>query len=367
MDRTEAIAWVTSVGNGLRASQTKTLAALVTAALTIGRVSLAEVGRRLGGTSAKHGIKRCWRFTANSRINVTDAMAGVIAYLFSDKHWKRKPVVLALDWVEVRSFHTLVLAAVLDGRAVPLLWASYPEWVLHKSQNNLEEGLLRLLRTLLPPQVRVVLLADRGFGRTEMARLCQELGFDYVIRIRPDVWVRAPGFRGKLLDYPVKRGTCRVINCVEYRKRNPVEQRVVIRWKKGLPKRRDECWFLMSNLSGPAHRLSELYGRRMAIEEFFRDGKSRRNGFALRNTQIKHPDRFDRLLLILVLVYILLIGLGLVARRHYRPGTWCSSNRPGECSHFTIGQRMLDKFQVPILLVLAELTAALRANSPNWG
>ena len=85
---------------------------------------------------------------------------------------------MALDWVEVRTFHTLMAAAVQRGRAVPLLWASYPEWELSKSQNNLEEGLLRLLRTLIPQEVRVIVLADRGFGRTELAKVCQHLAFD---------------------------------------------------------------------------------------------------------------------------------------------------------------------------------------------
>jgi hypothetical protein len=367
MDRMEAIAWVMSECCGLRASQSKTLSALVAAALSVGRVSLAEIGRRLLGTSAKHGIKRCWRFTSNQNVHIADAMAGVIDYLFHGRYWRRKPLLVALDWVEVRDFHTVVLAAVLNGRAVPLLWASYPEWELHRSQNNLEEGLLRLFKSLLPESVRVVLLADRGFGRTEMARLCQELKFNYVIRIRPDVWVRAPGFHGKLLDCPVKQGICRSLNCLEYRRHRPVQQRVIIRWRRGLPKRRDECWFLMTDLSGSAHRLSELYGRRMAIEEFFRDGKNRRNGFALRNTQIKHPDRFDRLLLILVLAYVLLAAIGLVARRQHRPGAWCSSNRANECSHFTIGQRMLGKLEVPILKAIALLIATLRANSGNWG
>jgi hypothetical protein len=32
-------------------------------------------------------------------------------------------LVVALDWVEVRTFHTLMAAAVFGGRAVPLLWA----------------------------------------------------------------------------------------------------------------------------------------------------------------------------------------------------------------------------------------------------
>ncbi len=38
------------------------------------------------------------------------------------------------------------MVAAIEGRGVPLVWASYPEWELHKSQNNLEEGLLRLFR-----------------------------------------------------------------------------------------------------------------------------------------------------------------------------------------------------------------------------
>ncbi len=97
-----------------------------------GRVSLAEIGRRLTGTSAKHGIKRCWRFTANPRVEISDAMGGVIRRLLKPKRWRKKPLIVALDWTEVRSFHTLMLAAVLRGRAIPLLWASYPEWQMYE-------------------------------------------------------------------------------------------------------------------------------------------------------------------------------------------------------------------------------------------
>jgi hypothetical protein len=367
MDRTEAIAWVCSVATGLLTSQVNTLADLVGAALGVGRVSLAEVGRRLTGTSAKHGIKRCWRFTANPRIEVSDGMRGLIHQLLKAKRWRHKPAVIALDWVEVRNFHTLVAALVRRGRAIPLLWASYPEWRLAKSQNNLEEGLLRLLKEMLPRHVRVVVLADRGFGRTEMARLCQQLGFGYVIRIRSEVWVRCERFRGKLFDYPVKKGMCRTLICTEYRKKDPIEQRVVVRWKKGLPAKRDECWFLMTDQKESAYRLSELYACRMTIEEFFRDGKSRRNGFALRNTLIRHAERFDRLLLILVWVYVLLSGLGQLARQRWKPGQWCSNNRPKECSDFTIGRRMLDRMQATPQQTLAALLEDLLASAPSWG
>jgi hypothetical protein len=80
-------------------------------------------------------------------------MAEVLRHLLKGKRWKKKPLVVALDWTEIRSFHTLMLGAVLRGRAVPLLWASYPEWQLARSQNNLEEGLLRLFKSLVPPSL----------------------------------------------------------------------------------------------------------------------------------------------------------------------------------------------------------------------
>ena len=68
MRRTEATAWVVSVcAVSLRLSQAKTLAALVGAATRVQRVSLANIGRQMLGT-AKHQIKRCWRFCANEPV-----------------------------------------------------------------------------------------------------------------------------------------------------------------------------------------------------------------------------------------------------------------------------------------------------------
>lgn len=339
----QAASWVLTVCTTLRLSQAKTLADLVAAALAVSRVTLAAIGRQvLGAQAAKHKIKRTWRFTANQGISVCDAMQGPIARLCKKR---KKPLLVAMDWVEVKSFHTLVLAAVKKGRSIPLLWASYPEWVLYKSQNNLEEGLLRLLRTLVPDHVTVVLLADRGFGRTAMARLCRHLKFRYLIRIKSDVTIAHPSYRGLLHDYPVKKGMRRLLKAVRYRKNDPETLNLVIRWKTDLPAKHDEPWFLMTDLEETAVKLTDHYRQRMTIEELFRDEKNRRNGLALRNTQITKADRFDRLLLILALAYWLLTGIGLVARQRYRPGQWCSSNDPRQCSDFTIGRIMLDQMK----------------------
>ena len=145
MNGMEAVLWITSVCLALRKSQAKTLADVVAVAIQVGRVSLSELGRLLAeerGGAAKHSIKRVWRFTANQRVHVADAMQGPLRWLFRNRQlWKNHPLLVTFDWTEVRSFHTLMAAAVIRGRGVPLLWASYPEWEMFKSQRQPGRGL----------------------------------------------------------------------------------------------------------------------------------------------------------------------------------------------------------------------------------
>lgn len=192
--------------------------------------------------------------------------------------------------------------------------------------------------TLVPEEVLGIVLADRGFGRTELARTCQQLGFPYVIRIKPEVWIRSERFCGKLADYPVKKGICGKLANVRYRKQQPLKQHVVVCRKPRLPKDWDECWFLMTELDWLARQIVELYGLRMRIEEAFTDHKNRRNGWVLRNIQLRSPERFDCLGWMLAVAYLLLVGLGYWGRQRYCPSTGSSNTRVGDCSAFTMGR-----------------------------
>jgi hypothetical protein len=64
------------------------------------------------------------------------------------------------------------------------------------------------------------------------------------------VRVKLKGFAGKLLDYPVKKGIAKVLKDVAYRSDGAVTQHVVVRWRMDLPPKRNECWFLMTDLKG---------------------------------------------------------------------------------------------------------------------
>lgn len=361
MDRQDAIAWMLSLCAYIRLSQAKTVSECCWAALRCIRAGIGELGRLLAsdtGIAAKHAIKRVDRFIGNHRVEPVEAMRGVVGFLAQP----RKRLLVSMDWVEIRCFPCLVLALRLRGRAIPLLGQAYREGELFRSQNNLEYGLLQALRSMVPDTTQVLILADRGFGRTEMARLCQRLKFDYILRIKPDVYVRCPQFSGKLLDLSLKRGQRRVLRNVAYRQERPVQQNVAVVWYEA----QNEPWFLATNLPRiGAVKLTKIFARRMSIEEYFRDAKSLRNGFALRLTLIKSPQRLNRLLLILALAYLLLVMIGLHASKTYRSGQWCSNNRTDECSLVTIGRAML----MTTLPSLPRLARALRREilGGNWG
>jgi hypothetical protein len=366
MSRAILVAGVLRVAASLRRSQAKTLAELAAAAATA-RAGLANLGRNMAGPArCKHTIKRAAHFVANRRVSVAGGMAGVIDRLTRRRH---SPLAVRLDRAEVRDFHAPVAAAAAGGRSIPLLGASYPEWELHKGQNDLEEGLIRLLRSLVSDRVRIVLLAGRGFGRAELARTLSGLvNVSIVVRIKPQALARHPRFTGQLIGYPVRKGMRRVLRGARFRSTDPVDVNVVIRWKKGRPAGRDGPRFLITDLGKhTAIQPTELYGRRMGIEEFFRDSKGPRNGLALRHTELTRADRFDRLLLILALAYLLLAGLGLRALGECRPGEWSSRNKGNTCSAAMVGRALWRRFPWSPAAAIAAILAATIAAAQKWG
>lgn len=164
MDRTDAMTWLLSAcALTLRQSQAKTLVALVGAAMRTRRISLVNLGRRMGGvTLVKHKIKRVWRFIANDRIEPSVAISGVVEHLLA-KHPAKRPLLVSFDWTDIHGMQTLVAAANIKGRAIPLCWASCHKHVYdgHRSHNCFEESLLMMLRQMMPTHVKVIVLADR--------------------------------------------------------------------------------------------------------------------------------------------------------------------------------------------------------------
>lgn len=298
--------WTLARFKGMRRSQAKTLAALVSGLMKSHRVGVAAIGRSLGGVP-KHGIKRVDRFLSNPRIDLEAAHRALAEEVIGP----RQRVLVAVDWTRLRAQWVLVAGVVLGGRAVPILWAACREGQFRTSQNAFEGAFFLLLKTILPPGVQAVVLADRGFHRVELLRRLQELSLEYIIRQPGKLWVRGAGYEGLLEDLPLERGRLKDLGACRLRRSRSVAGRLVVLWGR----RQREPWHLSTNCAEPAAWVAGAYGKRFTLEETFRDKKSTRFGWSLGELRVQKMDRLERLLLVVAVTYWLLSLLGAEAER----------------------------------------------------
>ena len=87
-----------------------------------------------------------------------------------------------------------------------------------------------------PSSIRPLLLADRGFGRASLIRLVQQMpnhtGYpvDYLIRLKGDVVVRNADYRGRLRDYPLRKGRINFWPQTRYRSDGAVVLNLIFYW-----------------------------------------------------------------------------------------------------------------------------------------
>ncbi len=262
------LAWVAAVCKGLRRSQNKTLAELVCGAMRCRRVSLADIGRGMAGPAqCRSRINRVNRFLCNLRVEVVEGFRGLVGL---SARASRGQLLVAVDWVDIRSYKVLRAAVPLRGRSVPIMFAAYYPRRLLKSQNALEEGFLTLLKSLLPEKCQAVVIADRGFARAELVITLGELKLGYVIRVCSKVRFESAVYTGLLRDVALLPGEHLDLGFGRYCEERPAKRRVLAYWGRG----HKEPWLLGTNLGWGWRKLIGAFERRMMIEELFRDEKN---------------------------------------------------------------------------------------------
>jgi hypothetical protein len=293
---------------GKHQKRVRTLSVLVSALVLVGKVGVAALGRAIRTrVSPKHAIKRVDRFLSNTKIEVDEWCADLVRTVIGP----RKRVKLAIDWTKIGPWPVLVASVVVQRRGIPVYWATCDLSALSRSLNAFEEGFLTRLRSMIPPDVEVTLLFDRGFRRVSLVRLLKLLGFHFVIRCCPDIWVEGEGYRGILGKMKLPRSKVVDLGEVFATKDKPEPVRVVAVYDRG----QKEGWYLFTDLDIDARAVVKAYGRRFTIEEVFRDEKSTRYGWSLGEYRLKsRPDRLDRLLLVVAVAYFLVSLVGLALR-----------------------------------------------------
>jgi len=195
------------------------------------------------------------------------------------------------------------------GRATPLVWLTVDTATLKDRRNAYEYQVLVRLAEVLPADVRVRIVADRGFGDQKLYRmLTDELKFDFVIRFRGTIKVTAAdGEARPAAEWVGAGGRARVLRGATVTAAGyPVATVVCVQAKD-----MKQPWCLAASVTQETARaLVNLYGKRWGIEGAFRDTKDLRFGMGMGAMHVSTPDRRDRLWLINAFAVVLLTLLG---------------------------------------------------------
>ncbi len=294
----------------LHAKRVLSLANATTGTLEAGALGVHAIGHALAqarSLNPKHAVKQVDRLLSNGGLDVAALSEPWIRFVIAD----RKELLVAMDWTEFDQDDHATIAIHLittHGRATPLVWRTVTKSELEGERNSHEDDLLLQFGECLPEDVKVTVLADRGFGDQKLYALLKDAGFDFVIRFRGDIVVTAPDDEARAaVDWLTGTSRAKLIRNARVTRDNmPIGSVVCVKTKNMA-----EPWYLAaSSTTDTAQEIIASYGRRFTIEEGFRDMKNLRFGFGLSSTRIADTARRDRILLLNALALALLTILG---------------------------------------------------------
>ena len=341
-----------------------TLGVIKTASLAVNTIGQGLALAR--GLVTKHAIKQVDRLLSNQGIDIDAALRHWVPYVVGP----RSSINVAMDWTEFDTDGqaTIMLSLLTrHGRATPLMWLTVDTATLKNHRYEYEYQVLARLAEALPADIKVCIVADRGFGDQKLYQvLTEELYFDYVIRFRGNIAVTAadsevrtaaawvgPGGRARILRgalVTAERYQVGTVLCVQ-------------------DKAMKQAWCLAtSSTVATARALMSLYGKRWGIECGFRDTKDLRFGMGLGSIHVSTPGRRDRLWLLNALAIALLTLLG-AAGEALGYDRYLKSNTSKQRTHSLFRQGYMLYELIPTmpdlrLLPLIEQFAAMLAQLP---
>ncbi len=265
---------------------------------------------------------------------------------------KPKRIVLALDTSMLRDRFCIVMISMIHrGRGIPVAWKALPHESSSVGYEHCRE-VLEYARDLLPEDVPVVFLADRGFANKKLMRFLNALGWTWHIRVKGNQILNFPNGKRAPRELSLRKGEARLYD-------------KVVAWGAGLerlslcagwPRRGSEAWYVLSNDTARPLVFAD-YALRFDIEEMFRDEKS--GGFALEKSRIESPQALERLIFVIATATIIAVSEGLiVVEEGHRTEIDTHWNRG--LSYLQIGLRWIWK---ALCATIAKISCTLRLSS----
>lgn len=301
-------------------------------------LALTSMGRHsasLHQKSEKHAIKRVDRLLGNERLHRNRlSYYQNIARLFATT---ANPLI-HVDWSTVYNYNFVMLRAAISikGRAVTIYEEVHPE--LKHGNHQVHLSFIANLKKVLPEGVMPIICTDAGFkipwfkaieshqwfwlARTRGTVKCQLQGqtsWEYVSNCHRFALAIPSELKGVALSKS-HQFTCRGVlfkgKSMQRHKLNRQGITTKCNTNKKHAKSAKEPWFLVSNLPREAFKANQLvnmYKRRMAIEESFRDCKNEYYGLGLSRSLSRSVERLQVILLLSMMVQFYLYCVGKAA------------------------------------------------------
>jgi hypothetical protein len=168
---------------------------------------------------------------------------------------------------------------------------------------DIQELVLDKTKSMLPENFKVLLTADRFYGTKNLVEWCQKAGWDYRVRLKGNLIFEHDG--GEITAEDVGKLPGSKAIGAKFHK-SDISTNIGFLHEKG----HEEPWIIAMNCDPSEYKILD-YGMRWGIECMFSDFKSR--GFGITKTHLRHPDRIERLILILSIALYWAVSIGKTA------------------------------------------------------
>ncbi len=258
------------------------------------------------------------RLLSNPRIDPFSVMGGYVPQVVNKLSSNGQTVVLMMDQSKIsQGFECLMVSLRMGNRAIPVAWRVVQ--TRGAIGFDVQESLLEAVLAMLPPGTDLLLSADRFYGTSALVAWCQGRGWQYRVRLKGNLIFQHQGSEitgNDAVRLKLDRLEDATFNNTE------VTTNIGIVNERG----HEEPWIIAMDCQPSKHRTLD-YGMRWGIESLFSDLKSR--GFGITKTQLRHPERIERLMLVLAIATYWAVSTGM--RTDDRQRTYTKKNAQVDC------------------------------------
>jgi hypothetical protein len=267
----------------------------------------AALPREIG--TADHRYQYIERQLKNPKTDCDAVMTAYAREVIEKLAAKGQTVILQLDQSHINDTNgVLMLSVRLRNRAVPVAWR------VRATTGNIgfkvQKELLDSVLAWLPPDIAIMLAADRFYGTAALIGWCQNAGWSWRIRLKGNLTLIHQG--GELTTGEIAALQPNgVLDAELYG--SGVKTNIGVLHEKG----HKEPWIIAMDAKPSRYTVLD-YGMRWGIETMFSDFKSR--GFGLMQSHIQRPERLERLILIMSIALYWAVSCGMFAEHQAAGG-----------------------------------------------